>query len=83
MAKNLRFLGVPHAPALVIPDAVAEGAEASVTPWKPGEIRTVSDTVAARILTDYAKAGSLGSPAFTVVEEPLVTKPDGASVTKK
>lgn len=82
MAKKLRFLGVPHAPALVIPDAVEEGAETSVTPWKPGEIRAVSDAVAARILTDYAKAGSLGSPAFTVVEEPLVTKPDPVAVKK-
>lgn len=80
--KKLRFQGVPHAPSLVLPHAVADGAEPSVKPWKPGEVREVSDAAAARVLADYATVGHNGAPAFTEVD-PVVTKPEQGLVTKK
>jgi hypothetical protein len=78
--KSVRFVGVPHAPKLVIPEAGATADGSNVTPWAPGEIRSVDDAVAERLVKDYAEAGSLKQPAFVVVTD--APKAAGSAATK-
>lgn len=78
--KSVRFVGVPHTPKLVIPEAGATPDGPNVAPWAPGEIREVDDKVAERLLKDYAQAGALKQPAFVVVAD--APKVAGTAATK-
>lgn len=82
MAK-VKFLGVPHSPAVVIPDT--DGKQDNVRPWRPGEVRECTQEVAERLVRDYADAGSGGSAAFVIVEQKATaaaSKPAETAATK-